>query len=166
MPPDHPASGHPDIDIGRVDPDTLSSADILRLLRATPQPATKTLNGELLDVDATRGTARWRFEIVPAFCHSKGRICQGGFLTGMVDTAIAHAAMAKGRLAVAVPTLEIKVSFFEAMGPGVVFAEGRVQRWGGSVGFLDGDLKDEKGRLIVHSTSTVKIVRAKSARER
>jgi acyl-coenzyme A thioesterase PaaI-like protein len=54
------------------------------------------------------------------------------------------------------------VSFFEAMGPGVVFAEGRVQRWGGSIGFLDGDLKDEKGRLIVHSTSTVKIVRQKA----
>ena len=35
-------------------------------------------------------------------------------------------------------------------------------RWGGSVGFLDGDLKDEKGRLIVHATSTVKIVRPKA----
>ena len=27
------------------------------------------------------------FEIVPAFCHSNGQICQGGFLTGMADTA-------------------------------------------------------------------------------
>ena len=62
---------------------------------------------------------------------------------------------------VAVPTLEVKVSFFEAAGPGVVHAEGRVLRWGGSVGFLDGEIKDEKGRLIVHATSTVKIVRPK-----
>jgi acyl-coenzyme A thioesterase PaaI-like protein len=74
---------------------------------------------------------------------------------------MANAAIGKGKLAVAVPTLELKVSFFEAMGPGVVFAEGRVMRWGGSIGFLDGDLKDEKGRLIVHATSTVKIVRAR-----
>ena len=65
-------------------------------------------------------------------------------------------------LGVAVPTLELKISFFEAMGPGIVYAEGRVMRWGGSVGFLDGDLKDEKGRLIVHSTSTIKIVRPKA----
>jgi acyl-coenzyme A thioesterase PaaI-like protein len=49
------------------------------------------------------------------------------------------------------------------MGPGTVFAEGRVMRWGGSVGFLDGELKDEKGRLIVHATSTIKIVRPKKA---
>ena len=75
--------------------------------------------------------------------------------------AMANAAIVKGKLAVAVPTLELKISFFEAMGPGIVYAEGRVMRWGGSVGFLDGDLKDEKGRLIAHATSTVKIVRPK-----
>jgi uncharacterized protein (TIGR00369 family) len=59
-----------------------------------------------------------------------------------------------------VPTLELKISFLEAVGPGTVFAEGRVLRWGGSVGFLDGDVKDAAGRLIVHATCTVKIVRA------
>ena len=116
------------------------------------------LNAHLLHLDSEEGICRVRFEIVPAFCHSGGRICQGGFLTGMVDSAMAHAAIARSKLKAAVPTLEIKVSFFEAMGPGVVFAEGRVMRWGGSVGFLDGDLKDEKGRLIVHATSTIKII--------
>ena len=140
----------------------MDDTDLLRLLRANPPDAVKTLNGELIDIDSARGTCRFRFEVVPAFCHSSGRICQGGFLTGMVDTAMANAAIAKGKLAVAVPTLELKISFFEAMGPGIVFAEGRVMRWGGSVGFLDGDLKDEKGRLIVHATSTIKIVRPKA----
>lgn len=142
---------------------SLSDEELVRRLRAKPPEAVKTLNGELLSMDSERGIARFRFEIVPAFCHSNGRICQGGFLTGMVDTAMANAAIAKGRLAVAVPTLELKISFFEAMGPGVVHAEGRVMRWGGSVGFLDGDIRDEAGRLIVHATSTIKIVRPKKA---
>ena len=139
----------------------MNDTDLLQLMRASPPEPVKTLNGELIDIDQARGTCRFRFEIVPAFCHSDGRICQGGFLTGMVDTAMANAAIVKGNLAVAVPTLELKISFFEAMGPGIVLAEGRVMRWGGSVGFLDGDLKDEKGRLIVHATSTIKIVRPK-----
>jgi acyl-coenzyme A thioesterase PaaI-like protein len=91
---------------------------MLEILRANPPEALKTLNGELLDIDSTRGYARFRFEVVPAFCHSQGRVCQGGFLTGMVDTAMANAAIVKGKLAVAVPTLELKISFFEAMGPG------------------------------------------------
>ena len=150
------SSAHPDF--AHIDAESVTDSDLLQLLRSSPGEASRTLNGELLEVDSARGVARFKFEVVPAFCHSQGRICQGGFLTGMVDTAMATAAIARGKLSVAVPTLEIKVSFFEAMGPGVVFAEGRVQRWGGSIGFLDGDLKDEKGRLIVHSTSTVKIV--------
>jgi uncharacterized protein (TIGR00369 family) len=153
-------SAHPDFH--HMPKDLLHDAEILEALRAEQPAAVRTLNGELLDIDSARGYARFRFEVVPAFCHSQGKICQGGFLTGMVDTAMANAAIVKGRLAVAVPTLEVKVSFFEAMGPGLVYAEGRVLRWGGSVGFLDGDLKDEKGRLIVHATSTVKIVRPKA----
>ena len=155
------SSAHPDFADRRGD--TLTDADILAAFDEQPAEAMQTLNGELLWSIRSAASARFRFEVVPAFCHSQGRICQGGFLTGMVDTAMAHAAIAKGKLAVAVPTLELKISFFEAMGPGIVFAEGRVMRWGGSVGFLDGDLKDEKGRLIVHATSTIKIVRPKKA---
>jgi uncharacterized protein (TIGR00369 family) len=156
---DSPNSAHPELQ--HTSRDVLHDFQILEALRAEQPEAVRTLNGELLDVDSARGRARFRFEVVPAFCHSQGRICQGGFLTGMVDTAMANAALARGRLAVAVPTLEIKVSFFEAMGPGLVYAEGRVLRWGGTVGFLDGELRDDEGRLIVHATSTVKIVRPK-----
>ena len=152
-------SAHPDF--AHVAAESLTDADIFHILTSNPPAALKTLNGQLLEVDSERGIARFRFEIVPAFCHSNGKICQGGFLTGMVDSAMAHAAIAKGKLALAVPTLELKISFFEAMGPGTVFAEGRVMRWGGTVGFLDGDLKDDQGRLIAHATSTIKIIRPK-----
>ena len=93
----------------------ISHADILRhfatIRRADPDPQRRAVGRFRARL------CRCRFEIVPAFCHSQGRICQGGFLTGMVDTAMANAAIAKGRLAVAVPTLELKISFLEAMGP-------------------------------------------------
>jgi uncharacterized protein (TIGR00369 family) len=153
-------SAHPDFQ--QLPKDPLHDAEILRLMRDNAPDVIRTLNGELLDIDSARGYARFRFEVVPAFCHSQGTICQGGFLAGMVDTAMANAAIVKGKLAIAVPTLELKISYFEAMGPGIVYAEGRVMRWGGSVGFLDGDLKDEKGRTIVHATSTIKIIRPKA----
>ncbi len=154
-------SAHPDFAHLAASAETLSDDQLMERLKAAAPEAVKTLNGQMIALDSERGSCRFRFEIVPAFCHSNGRICQGGFLTGMVDTAMANAAIAKGKFAVAVPTLEIKVSFFEAMGPGIVFAEGRVLRWGGTVGFLDGEIRDEKNRLIVHATSTIKIVRPK-----
>jgi len=150
-------STHPDF--AAVDGSTMSDADMLRHFNDNRVEPTRLLNGKFLSVDSERGLCRCSFEIVPAFCHSQGRICQGGFLTGMIDIAMAHAAIAKGRLALAVPTLELKMSFLEPVGPGTVIAEGRVLRWGGSVGFLDGDLKDAEGRLIIHATCTVKIVR-------
>jgi acyl-CoA thioesterase len=151
------SSTHPDF--AGIDVTSLSDAEALKVLKANAVEPTRLLNGEILDLDSTRGTCRYRFKIVPAFCHSQGRICQGGFLTGMVDIAMANAAMARSKFAFAVPSLELKISFLEAVGPGEVIAEGRVLRWGGSVGFLDGDIRDEAGRLIVHATSTVKIVR-------
>jgi len=154
-------STHPDF--AGVDIGALGDAEALTVLNANLNEPVKVLNGEVIELDSKRGFCRFRFEIVPAFCHSQGRICQGGFLTGMLDIAMAHAAIAKGRLALAVPTLELKISFMEAVGPGNVVAEGRVMRWGGSVGFLDGELRDEQGRLIVHATCTVKIVRPKKA---
>ena len=153
------SSTHPDfVD---VDATSMSDADMLRHLRENMVEPTRLLNAEFLGLDSKRGVAQCRFRIVPAFCHSQGQICQGGFLTGMVDIAMANAALAKGRFACAVPTLELKMSFLEPVGPGHVLAEGRVLRWGGSVGFLDGDIRDEAGRLIVHATCTVKIVRPK-----
>lgn len=151
------SSTHPDF--ADVDVGALSDAEALKVLNARTTEPVKILNGEAIELDSKRGFCRFRFEIVPSFCHSQGRVCQGGFLTGMVDTAMAHAAMAKGSFANAVPTLELKISFFEAAGPGFVIAEGRVLRWGGSVGFLDGDIKDDRGRLVAHATSTIKIVR-------
>jgi uncharacterized protein (TIGR00369 family) len=154
-------SAHPDFQ--HLTRELEHDGEILEALRAEPPEAVRTLNGKLLEIDSAQGRARFRFEIVPAFCHSNGRICQGGFLTGMVDTSMAHAAIAKGKLALAVPTLELKISFFEPVGLGHVIAEGRVLRWGGSVGFLEGDIHDEQGKLAVHATCTVKIVRPKKA---
>jgi acyl-CoA thioesterase len=151
------SSTHPDF--AGVDVANLSDAEAVKILQANAAEPTKLLNGEILELDSKRGFCRYRFEVVPAFCHSQGRICQGGFLTGMVDVAMANAAMSKCNFAFAVPTLELKISFLEAAGPGFVIAEGRVLRWGGSVGFLDGDIKDDKGRVVVHATSTIKIVR-------
>ena len=126
------SSAHPDF--ANVASENVSSADILKLLQEKTPEAIKTLNGRLLEIDAERGVARFRFEIVPAFCHSDGKICQGGFLTGMVDTSMAHAAIAKGLLRVAVPTLEIKVNYLRPTRPGRVHAEATIVRLGRIVG--------------------------------
>ncbi|MEO8557912.1 MAG: PaaI family thioesterase [Rhodospirillales bacterium] len=136
----------------------MTPAQALEHFAKRRQPALDTLgNGELLEADAELGRVKFRFTARPEFCHS-GDIVQGGFLTGMVDTAMAHAAIARAHFTMAVPTLELKISFFEPGHPGVLFAEGWVVRWGRSIAFLEGTLTDEYGAVIVKASSTIKLI--------
>ena len=93
-------------DFAGTDLATLSDAAAVTFLNKHLNGPLRLLNAHLLHLDSEEGICRIRFEIVPAFCHSGGRICQGGFLTGMVDTAMANAAIVKGKLGIAVPTLD------------------------------------------------------------
>lgn len=139
----------------------LRNEDILRHLRERRPPCLDTLRGELLEVDQEAGRVVMAFEAVPEFCHS-GDIVQGGFITGMLDTAMANAAMARGGLAMSVPTLELKVSFFAPGHPGPLRAEAEVVRWGRSTAFLEATLFDGKAQMIARASSTVRLVPART----
>ncbi len=126
--------------------------------RQRRQPALDSLgDGELLEVDPVVGRVRFRFTARPAFCHS-GDIVQGGFLCGMVDTAMAHAAIVRSHFTLAVPTLELKVSFFEPGHPGTIFADGWVVRWGRSTAFCEGTLTNDQGTVIVKGSATARLI--------
>ena len=96
------------------------------------------------------------FLATPQMCHSEV-IVQGGFITAMVDTAMAYAAMGMSHGRIAVPTLEIKVSFLKAGNPGEMVAKGRVVRMGRRVGFLEAELY-QGDALIATSSSTVRLL--------
>ena len=118
----------------------------------------KTLgDGELLEADAEAGRVVLAFTAKPEFCHSGG-IVQGGFVTGWLDSAMAHAGIHARGEGTRLATLEVKVSFLRATGPGQrVRAEGWVERMGRSVAFLAARLTDEEGKLIATASSTARV---------
>jgi uncharacterized protein (TIGR00369 family) len=143
----------------------MEPAEVLERLRRTRQPCIETLGGgHVLEVDPEAGRIKMRFEAGPSFCHS-GDIIQGGFITGMVDSAMAHAAIVRGHFSVAVPTLELKISFFSPGRPGTLIAEGWVVRWGRSTAFLEGSLTNADGETIAKASSTVRLVPGKPQRQ-
>ncbi|MDO8912960.1 MAG: PaaI family thioesterase [Phenylobacterium sp.] len=89
-------------------------------------------------------------------CHSGG-VVQGGFVSGWIDAAMAHAAMSAGG-DVTPMSLELKVSFFAPARPGPVIAEGWVERQGRSVCFLEGRLTDGAGAVLAKASSTVRLM--------
>jgi acyl-CoA thioesterase len=90
-------------------------------------------------------------------CHSGG-IVQGGFVTGWIDAAMAHVVIAHTKRAFSPLSLEIKISFLKAATPGLVIAEGWIEKLGRSTVFLEGRLLDEAGEVLAKGTSTAKLV--------
>ena len=89
-------------------------------------------------------------------CHSGG-VVQGGFICGWIDAAMAHAAMAGGGEMTPM-SLELKVSFFAPARPGLVVAEGWIERRGKSTCFAEGRLLNAAGDVLAKGTSTIRLI--------
>ena len=100
------------------------------------------------------GRASLEYRATPAQCHSGG-VVQGGFVTGWIDAAMAHAVMAIPGDEMVPMTLEIKVSFFAPTRPGLVTAEAWVVQGGRRTAFVEGTLKDAAGVLLAKASSTI-----------
>ncbi|OWK32629.1 PaaI family thioesterase [Sphingomonas mucosissima] len=107
------------------------------------------------------GRARLEYLAGQHMCHSGG-VVQGGFVTGWIDAAMAHAAIAMGGPDIVPVSLELKVSFFAPARPGSVIAEGWVERRGRSTCFFEGRLLDSAGKVLAKASSTLML----AARER
>ena len=107
----------------------------------------------IVSVEPT-GRAVLEYRATPAQCHSGG-VVQGGFVTGWIDAAMAHASMAMAGPGFVPMTLEIKVSFFAPARPGAVFAEAWVEKRGRKTCFFEGRLCDGAGKVLAKASSTL-----------
>jgi uncharacterized protein (TIGR00369 family) len=108
--------------------------------------------------DAAQGVVNAGFTVQPQYCHSDGRIAQGGFITGWLDAAMAFAVILETAGEQTVNSLEIKVSFYEKVGPGPGRVQARVARRGRRVAFLEASLFNAEGKLAAQATSTGMLV--------
>lgn len=132
---------------------------IMEVLARRPlSPASQMLGFEVLDIDPKKGTSRIGYLAKPDFCNPLG-VIQGGFLTAMVDEAMAVACVAMSNFSIFIPTLELKVSFLRAGYPGPMIAKGEVTRLGKSVAFMEGSLFDGDGNLLIRASATGKVTR-------
>jgi uncharacterized protein (TIGR00369 family) len=108
-------------------------------------------------LDCEAGRACMEFEAKQGQCHS-GDIVQGGFITAWIDNAMATAAMARTNFERVAMSLDIKVAFYRAAHPGLVVAEGWVERMGSRTAFTEGQLRTPEGEIIAKAMSTVTMV--------
>ena len=123
--------------------------------------ASAVLGQDLLDIDVEKGIARAAYDTTQTLSNRYGAI-HGGMTAAIMDDIIALAAGLTIEWGQITPTLEMKVSYIAQAKPGTrILAEARTIRRGGTVIFLEADLKDETGKLLATASSTVMIAQMK-----
>jgi acyl-CoA thioesterase len=130
--------------------------NLLRSKIARP-PCLDSLRGEVIFYQSEPPKLKMEFEAIPEFCHSPNQIVQGGFVTGMLDSAMAHLVIAYLDFEFNPISLDINVSFLESSHPGILIAESRIKKLGKNIGYLSSEIF-QNDKLVAASTSTVKLV--------
>jgi acyl-CoA thioesterase len=116
----------------------------------------QTALGQVRVVSDEGGRAVIEFEVRPDMCHSGG-VAQGGFVCGWIDAAMAHASLTLAPEMTPM-SLELKVSYFAPARPGLVTAEGWIERPGRTTCFAEGRLLDPAGRILAKASSTIRLI--------
>lgn len=137
--------------------DALDTEQMIDYMRRGAGAFMRILDGHVEAIDQQRGWVRLRWHPTEACCHS-GTIVQGGFVTSMLDAAMAYAIIARVGAGMMAPTLELKVSFLRVCNPGLHYSEGSVVHRTRSVAFAEAQLVDAHGNPIARASATCKVV--------
>lgn len=110
-----------------------------------------TSSGRIVEYIPGKKQLTMQFEPGLHCCHS-GDIVQGGFVTAMLDAAMAHAIMASEQLRVTVSSI-INVSFLRHTRSGRHTSVGTIIKLGRSIGYARAELYSEQGELTATATS-------------
>ena len=129
----------------------------LEALSANRPPCVDTLNGKATQFISEPPSLKMEFEAVPEFCHSPSQVVQGGFVTGMLDTSMAHLLIALSGGKLNPVSLDINVSFLAPAHPGKLISRAKVVRLGKNIGYFSSSLYQQE-TLVATATSTIKLV--------
>ena len=135
----------------------MTDQDTLDRINAHRPACLQTLNASVVKMNRKDKSAVMSFTIPLDFCHS-GNVVQGGFVAAILDAAMSHAVFTNIDNVVALPTLELKVSYLAASLAGSFTARGEIVRAGKSIVFLEGRLYNEHGELTATASSTAKVI--------
>lgn len=136
----------------------MTNDEIITLFNQNRPACLSTLGGRVVEFIPGKNQLTMQFEPGLHCCHS-GDIVQGGFVTAMLDAAMAHAVMAAEQMRVTVSSIDINVSFLRVTRAGRYTAVGTIIKLGRSVGYARAELYSEQGELTATATTSVHLKR-------
>ena len=135
----------------------MKKEEIIKLLESNKPPCLETLRGSLVEFNEEDKIMVMEFDAIPEFCHSEAQIVQGGFITGMLDSTMAHLVIALVKFQSNPVSLDINVSFVAPAHPGLMTAKSKIIRMGKSIVFAYATMK-QNDEMIASATSTIKLL--------
>jgi uncharacterized protein (TIGR00369 family) len=86
--------------------------------------------------------------------HNPMGTLHGGVYCDLADAAMGYAYAATLGEGETFTTIELKINFLRAIRKATLTAEARVVKAGGTVGYVECDVKDQAGRLVARAAST------------
>ncbi len=117
--------------------------------------------GDLLSIvpeASGQGRARMRLTVDPAL-RNPGGVLHGGVVYTLVDYSMARAVLHGLPEGEHCTTIEIKISYLEAVREGTLIVETEIVRQGRNIVFLTSDVTDDKDRLVATATGSMFILR-------
>jgi uncharacterized protein (TIGR00369 family) len=104
------------------------------------------------------GKCKMKMAVKPEFMNVIGTL-HAGITTFLADTSMFGAAWSTLRNGESVTTLEIKINLLKAVRGGILEAEAKILKRGRTIVLSAADIKDEKGDLVAHATSTLMVIK-------
>jgi len=116
-------------------------------------PAAELIGWSLIAEDPTQGTIESSYYPDKRMLNRRGDV-QGGFVAAMLDDTMSRALVSMTAGQVVPLSIDLNVSYVRPVKHGTVICRGRVVNRGRSVVFLEGELFDADGKLLVRATSS------------
>ncbi|MDP1736250.1 MAG: PaaI family thioesterase [Caulobacter sp.] len=142
-------------DVASDEPQSLTDEAILARFTATKRqpPGSQLLGFRMVRVSQADREVEVAFEASEQLTNPMKQV-QGGYLCAMLDECMSVACMVASGMTSVAPTVEMKTSFFRPALPGPISGIGRVVRWGKTIAFTEGELRDVEGRILAKATGT------------
>lgn len=137
---------------------SMTPAEIIQRFNQERPACVETLQGRVIEFIPEKNQLSMQFEPGLNCCHSID-IVQGGYVTAMLDAAMAHVTMATEKFRATLSSIDINVSFLRPTRAGKYTAVGSIVKLGKTVGYLKAELFSDQGELTATATSSVYLTR-------
>ena len=137
---------------------TDETQEIIEQLNQNKPACVQTLHGSVTGFKPEIGQLSMAFEPGLNCCHSVD-VVQGGYVTAMLDAAMAHVVIAAESFQTNLSSIDIHVSFLRPTRAGKCTAVATIVKLGRSIGYLKAELFNVKGELTATATSSVHLAR-------